>query len=416
MFVNQVLERLVPWVIGTIALFSTADGHAEEEPLRLGRADVAKLARERSPDVVESARRVDVSRGQLTGAQVWLRQNPWVEVGGGRRFRANERFTDAEVSLSIPLEIYGVRGLEMDAAESAVARDVSRVDVSRQSAVYEALLAYYRTLRAEKEVEWAKQQLEIATALLRASERRRDAGDIPESDVAMMRVVVARARRVSVTADSLRQAAVGALRLELGLEAAREVVLGGVLTDVSTGYTDSLFRTAPSERPDVVAAERAVSAARADIAADERAAWPVPVLRSTYQREESADVFFLSVGLPLPLFQRNQGAIAQARGELGVADAQRDGLRRRVDAERRAARARYQGARDGLSVMELEALPGLEAGLRLVQRSFEAGHADITNVLVVQRELADTRREYLDSLLELAEAGLALERAMGRLP
>lgn len=150
---KQFLKRLVPLVLGTAVLFSAADGLAEEEPLQLGRADVAKIARERSPDVVVSARRVDVSRGQLTGAQIWLRQNPWVEVGAGRRFRGSDRFTDAEVSLSIPLEIYGLRGLEMDAAEGAVARDVSRVDASRQSAVYEALLAYYRTLRAEKDVE-----------------------------------------------------------------------------------------------------------------------------------------------------------------------------------------------------------------------------------------------------------------------
>lgn len=413
---KQFLKRLVPLVLGTAVLFTTARAGAEEEPLRLGRTDVARLARARGPDVTVSAKRIDVSRGQLVGAQVWLRQNPWLEVGAGPRFRANDRITDAAVSLAIPLEIYGVRGLEIDAAESAVARDESRLEASRQSEAHEALLAYYRALRAEKEVEWATQQLDVATALLRIAERRREAGDLAEPDVAMMRIVVARARRASVSANSLREAALSALRVELGLAANRDVVLTGGLTEVSTVYAESLLQTGPAERPDVIAAERAVSAARADIAAEERTAWPVPVLRSTYEREESANVFFLSVGVPLPLFQRNQGGIAEARGHLGVAEAERDGLRRRVDAERRAARARYQAARDGASVMESEALPGLEAGLRLVQRSFETGHADITNVLVVQRELADTRREYLDSLLELAEAGLALERALGRLP
>lgn len=411
-FPNQLLSM----VLGTVLLLSATRGHAQEEPLRLGRADVARLARARAPDVTVSARRVDVSRGQLTGAEVWLRQNPWLEFGAGPRFRTQDRIVDASVSLAVPLEIYGVRGLEIDAAEGAVARDESRLEASRQSETYEALVAYYRVLRADKDVEWAKQQLDVATALLRTAERRREAGDIGEPDVAVMRIVVARARRASVSATSLREAALGALRIELGLDANRGVALVGVLTDTTTAYTDSLLRTEAAERPDLVAADRAVRAARADIAAEERAAWPVPVLRSTYEREEVSNVFFLSVGLPLPLSQRNQGAIAQARGHLGVAEAERDALRRRVAAERRAARARYQAARDGVMVMESEALPAVEAGLRLVQRSFETGHADITNVLVAQRELADTRREYLDSLLELAEAGLALERALGRLP
>ena len=149
--------RLVPLALGTLVLLSAATGHADnDQPMRLARADVARLARARSPDVTISSRHVDVARGQLTGAQVWLRQQPWLEVGAGPRYRAEGRITDAQVSLAVPLEIYGLRGRQIEAAERAVARDGSRLASTRSAAVHEALVAYYRTLRAAAEIDWAK--------------------------------------------------------------------------------------------------------------------------------------------------------------------------------------------------------------------------------------------------------------------
>ena len=59
------------------------------------------------------------------------------------------------------------------------------------------------------------------------------------------------------------------------------------------------------------------------------------------------------------------------------------------------------------------AIPAIEDGLRLTQRAFELGQSDLTRVLVVQRELADTRREQFDALVELADAGISLQRALG---
>ena len=187
----------------------------------------------------------------------------------------------------------------------------------------------------------------------------------------------------------------------------------GELGSVSSEFTDALVRMAPTDRPEIVAADAALRASRLDVDAEQRAAWPVPVLRTTYQREEGNNVFLLGIGLPLPIFQRNQGPIAIAQARTQRLEAEREALAIRVDAEVRVARRRYQAALDGLHILETDAIPAIEDGLRLTQRAFELGQSDLTRVLVVQRELADTRREQFDALVELADAGISLQRALG---
>jgi cobalt-zinc-cadmium efflux system outer membrane protein len=386
---------------------------AQEAPLQLGRAEVAELARSRSPDVIVATRRVDESRGQLVGADVLLRQAPWLEFNTGPRFRPNDTIYDAEVTLGTPLEIYGRRSAEIDAATGAIARDEALVSVTQQAVLAEALGAYYRALRAGAEDDWARQQLDTMTSLLRTAERRRDAGEIGDPDVVLLRVAVARARRAVTTAEANRDTSVASLKGLVGILAGRPVELVGELASIGSEYTDTLLGTTPMDRPELLATDAAQRSSRAEIDAEQRAAWPVPVLRTTYQREEGSNVVLVGLGLPLPVFQRNQGPIAVAEARTRRLEAEREALLIRVDTERRTAQRRYRAALDSLRILEADAVPAIEESSRLTQRAFDLGQSDLTRVLVVQRELADTRRDQFDALLELADAGLALQRAMG---
>jgi cobalt-zinc-cadmium efflux system outer membrane protein len=88
-------------------------------------------------------------------------------------------------------------------------------------------------------------------------------------------------------------------------------------------------------------------------------------------------------------------------------------VRQRVETEVAAARSRLDAAHEGLRLLEADALPNLGATVRLVQRAYELGQADLTRVLVVRTQAAETRREHLDALLEVALAGVALDAARG---
>jgi cobalt-zinc-cadmium efflux system outer membrane protein len=98
--------------------------------------------------------------------------------------------------------------------------------------------------------------------------------------------------------------------------------------------------------------------------------------------------------------------------------------RQRADLE--AARARVQlevrtafdalGRRlAALRVLEADAVPGLDENEQLATRSFEVGQLALPELLLVRRELLDTRFQYLDALLEAALAKVDLDASAAML-
>ncbi len=261
--------------------------------------------------------------------------------------------------------------------------------------------------------EAAEAQVALATDLVRVAEARQSAGEAGDLDLLAARVELARARRAVTSAEASVAAADAALRIALGLDPSQSLAVAGALDDARARYARSDLPAVPELRADLHAAELALTATRAEVALEARRALPVPMLQLSYQREEGADVYLAGLSLPLPLFQRNQGPAAEARARLGLLTAERDFVRQRVETEVAAARSRLAAAREGLRLLEEDALPNLGATMRLVQRAYELGQADLTRVLVVRQQAAETRREHLDALLEVALAGTALDAARG---
>lgn len=403
----------VPALLGVAIAVATPAVAAQESALRVGYAEVLALARRRSPEAVAAQRRVEVTRSAVVAARPWLQENPSVGFVAGPRFRTTDRVTDVYVTLGVPLEVYGVRGLRIDAAEGAVARDQVLRDDAARRATEAALDAYHHALHAAALREAAEAQRALAADIVRVAEARRSAGEAGDLDLLAARVELARAGRAVAAADADIVAADAALRLALGIASGQALSVAGVLDDARARYAATDAPAPTGMRPDLHAAELALSVTRAEAALEERRRLPVPTLQLSYQREEGADVYLAGLALPLPFFQRNQGPVAEARARLGVLAAEQHFLLQRAATEVAAARQRLDAAREGLRLLEADALPNLGATVRLAQRAYELGQADLTRVLVVRQQAAETRREHLNALLEVALAGAALDAARG---
>jgi outer membrane protein TolC len=66
-------------------------------------------------------------------------------------------------------------------------------------------------------------------------------------------------------------------------------------------------------------------------------------------------------------------------------------------------------------VLEAEALPGLDDNAALTTRSFDVGQIGLSDVLLIRRELVETRSLYLFTLLEAALARVEIDAAAGGL-
>jgi cobalt-zinc-cadmium efflux system outer membrane protein len=60
-------------------------------------------------------------------------------------------------------------------------------------------------------------------------------------------------------------------------------------------------------------------------------------------------------------------------------------------------------------VLEADAIPGLDENEQLTTRSFDVGQLGLPDLLLLRREILDTRFQHLDALLEAALARVDLD-------
>ena len=152
------------------------------------------------------------------------------------------------------------------------------------------------------------------------------------------------------------------------------------------------------------AAEQAQSALRLQIANQ----YPNITLGPGFNYDFGVNKYMLSVGADqLPIFNQNQGPIAQAEARRAQAAARFTALQAKIIGEIDAASADYRGAERSLATAR--ALAAQEKRREeQVLRSFRAGAADRPALLGAELQLAAAR-------LARFGAGVAQRRALGRL-
>jgi cobalt-zinc-cadmium efflux system outer membrane protein len=123
---------------------------------------------------------------------------------------------------------------------------------------------------------------------------------------------------------------------------------------------------------------------------------------------DNALVFEVSV--PLPIVNRNQGGVAEARARLGKAGAERDAVDVTLRTAVADAYARLVGAHDEVTALRAGLLPEAESALAGATDGFHKGLFRLTDVLDAQRTLYDLRADEVQALEAFHLAAADLER------
>jgi cobalt-zinc-cadmium efflux system outer membrane protein len=370
------------------------------------------LARERGPRVLSAAARVEEAHGRLARASILLHENPVLEGGAGRRYSDEDDTLAAEAGIRQSFELGGQRRARIARAEAGVAHASSARDESLRRLLRQVARSFYLGLHTDERRRVAARSEEITAEVARIAERRHRAEDVPILDVNVSRAALARARAEREAAEASLASVLGDLRILLGMESAEALELAGDLRDRRPLDPAALLARAAG-RADLRALEARLAEAEADLRLARAEAWPDLGVGARYERDERDDVVLGELSLALPVFDRAQGARAEASARVRR-------LRLELDAARRAAEVEVQTAlivhaRRVKAVEELEAsaLPLLDENESLARRSYEAGEMPLAELLLVRRENLDTRREYLERLLEAAASAVDLESSAG---
>jgi cobalt-zinc-cadmium efflux system outer membrane protein len=286
------------------------------------------------------------------------------------------------------------------------------VDEATRVVLRSAAAAYFRALHAQERIRLLGASQELAATVHSVADRRYRAGDIAVLDVNIARASLARVRSAREAAEAARALAIGDLKQLLQLE--DDIRVEGELAGGSEPDLDALLQ-AVAERPELRALEAAVQEAEAEARLGRAFASPEYGLGVRYSREEGDQILLGGVTLTLPVFSKGQqlqasGAARSARHRAGL-----DAARARVRLEVRAAFEAYARRVAAVRVLEADAIPGLDENETLTTRSFDVGQLGLPELLLIRREILDTRSQYLDALLEAALARIDLDASAGTL-
>ena len=129
---------------------------------------------------------------------------------------------------------------------------------------------------------------------------------------------------------------------------------------------------------------------------------------------EIGDVALIfGLSFPLPLFNRNQGAIREAQYNLARAFEERKSVEVTVRTALATAYGALSAATITVTALKDEVLPGAQSAFEAVTEGYSIGKFDFLEMLDAQRTLFDVRGSYIDALAEYHKAVADVERLIG---
>jgi cobalt-zinc-cadmium efflux system outer membrane protein len=276
---------------------------------------------------------------------------------------------------------------------SALAKQESRLAV--RTAVRHS---FYDSLRWRNTVDLARQSLEFIEELRRRIGVQVEVGEAgrlelvrAEAEVATARSVVNRAQLEYLTAISRLRAAIGAAD-DTPLEPAGTIQDPPPLPPLA-----ELLREVANKYPSLAQAQNEVRRAESNLETEIARRKPQPSVRFEYERFPEAQLYRFGLAFPVPLWNRREGPIGEARATVQKAEATVDRRLVEIRAALENAYGRYQIASQQIEALEGGVLREADEAVRSSQIAYQLGERGIVDVLDAQRVLRTVRLDFLNA-------------------
>ena len=320
-----------------------------------------------------------------------------------------------EATLQLPIDAIWQRPRRVKAAQFDADAMAARLMSDGLGVMAQARTTYLDASAAEARLRLARESADLWGRLRTVADARFREGDISDFEARAVRSEAAMADAFARGAEGDRELS----RVQLDTILGTTVPAASALTTVDDlplsqcGALDTMMTGALASRPDVRASELALEAAGARVGLEKaKIVTMVATLDANGEGKEGSEVG-PGLGFDIPL-NGNAGARARAAAALTQARHRYLAVQAQVRAELRSGIARLTRARDVLRVWDEQVLGSLEIERQQAVKAYEAGETPLYMMLDTGRRLVTARRARLDARIDLLNAAIALDRAIGR--
>jgi len=324
------------------------------------------------------------------------------------------------LDFSVPIETAGKRGHRIQTARSldqAARFDLADSAWKVRSGVRIALLNY---LLAARSLDLLRSEETIRGEQVNILQQRFSVGEIPRPEVDLSRIELSKAHLAINTVEGQLAEAKAALAASIGIPVAGLQGLDFSWTDLDSPPSaeslspEEIQQDAVLNRLDVRRSLAQYAATEADLQLEISKQYPDLQIGPGYTYEERNSFFVIGFSTTLPLFNRNQGPIAEAEARRKEAAAAFREKQAQVIAGGERALAPYTAALKELAEVDQSLSKLQDSQLQMMQQAVRLGEEDRLSLNGVQIQSAVLARVRLDALARAQNALGELEDAVQR--
>ena len=335
--------------------------------------------------------------------------------------------SSAENSLSIGVTqefiLAGKRGKRLAIAEREL--EMYRWQLADRERVLrdEVTSAFYDVILAEQRVVLTDRGIALNRQLLDVAKERLAAGDIPELEMNLVKVELARSEGSKIDVEITLNQNQAKLWMLMGLLTGEQPTVVGTLESapVMTKSLTELKQQAYIKRPDLKALEAEQRRAESESVLAQAESIPNLSAGLSFNRdatsmeidgregEDTAYTIGLKLSMPIPLFDRNKAGVQEARAKRNSTESRLTAATRNVEREVETVYASFLNAEKVLALFKSHIIPQLEENLELTQEAYRLGEVGIQAVIQEQKKFFDVNDSYLTALHNRRTALVKLE-------
>lgn len=389
--------------------------------LSLSVSEAVSLFLEHNLDLLMTKYGIDHAKGLAITAKLF--PNPVFSLFGGTAFTQGQTFQGTRYitpQIEQMFLLAGKRGYRIESANYGI----QAAEATFTNAIRELTLTlkdtYYQVQLASRRLDLAKDNQERFHRILTIGELRFKKGFIAEVDLIRLRL-----QAVDFGAQVIRfsqevQTALNDLRLLLALPPTTDLVLTSdlvykrVTPDIARLRTEAL-----DKRPDLQARRFVLSQQQANLKLAQAFRYPDPVVGGNFNLQgpdgpNNQQLYGLTLEVPLPIFDRNQGGISQAETAIQVAQVD---LHKTTLAVQNEIEVTYRNLTQSQRLVEAYqagVLDDARTTFFILEKAYQKGGVTLLDVLDAARTSQTILQNYLEALFEYQRNLFLLEKATGQ--
>jgi len=409
------------WLASSL-LTALAFGQAPAGPAKVTLDQAIQLATEHNHSL--AAARTTIMQNQALEVQANVRPNPtlftdweYLPLGPTGSGIANylHDSTEGDIGMSYLFERGQKRQHRLQAAQDTTTVSRSTVRDNERTLGFQVAQLYINAQLADSTLDLARQDLKSFQTTVDISEHQYKTGALAENDLLQIKLQLVQFQQDVEQAELSKAQALSDLRQLLGYESvpAEYDIAEALEYHPVTMKMEELQAKAIENRPDLRAAQQGVTAAKSQYELAKANGKQDVTVSGNYSHVNAISAVTFSISMPLPIFDRNQGNIAQTHAAITQAQEQQKFTNGQVLTDVRDA---YEALQSNDRVVKLFSSGARETALKsrdISEYAYRRGAISLLDFLNAERQYRATELAYRQAVAGYVTSLEQLRQAVG---